>query len=69
MESMLAQLAIEIAKRINDDAKAGVMKTKDVAEYIGVTQNEVRRLAKAGEIPHARIGEKAGRLAIPQKRD
>lgn len=58
MQSLLAQLAVEIADLIRADADPKVMTTKQVASYLQTTEDEVRRMARSGELPCLRIGEK-----------
>lgn len=60
MQSLLAQLAVEIAELIRADADPKVMTTKQAAEYLQTTQDEVRRMAISGELPCLRVGAKGG---------
>lgn len=62
MSELLKQLAIEIVELINLEADNKVMTTKQAAEYLKTTEDEVRRLARAGEIPHVRLGASRGTL-------
>jgi excisionase family DNA binding protein len=53
---LLKQLAIEIVELINLEKDDKVMDTKACARYLKLDPGTVRRLAKAGEIPHIKIG-------------
>ena len=62
MAELLKQLALEIAELTKLEKDNKIMDTNECAEYLHTNPNEIRRLAKAGEIPHVQLGGKGSRL-------
>jgi excisionase family DNA binding protein len=61
---LLKQLAKEIYEiiKLEGDFPNKIMDSNQCAEYLHTNPSEIRRLAKAGEIPHVQLGGKGSRL-------
>lgn len=62
MSELLKQLAVEIVELMKIEEDNKVMNTKQCALYLQTTENEVRRLARANQIPHVRLGSSGNRI-------
>ena len=58
MESLLKQLAIEIAELSKLEKDEKVLDTKAAASYLHINQGTLRQMVRAGEIPCAKAGNK-----------
>lgn len=58
MAELIKQLAVEIAELVKLDNNPKVMTTEEVASCLRTTEDEVRRMARAGELPYLKIGAK-----------
>lgn len=63
-QTLITQLAAEIVRLANMDKTEldKVMDTKACAEFLHTNEGEVRRMARAGQLPHIRLGGEGSRL-------
>lgn len=58
MDTLIKQLAVEIAELVKLENDDKVLDTKKAAEYLHINQGTLRQMVRSGEIPYARAGNK-----------